>query len=133
MNTTRFSDQEMIEDLLSNQKFITDDHGLYTADGQYIYRGTNFWVYENTDHYLHIYDADYNEIDRVDLYELPGMGKPVSVSYHISSDQVIIEAWESGTNRKFHYWFNKSEIGSGAIQPQLFIDYDQEYTEQGKI
>ena len=115
----------------NNQQDVTTDYGFYTADGQYIYRGGNMWLDNGSDHYLHIYDENYNEIDRLDLLELPGMEKISSASYHIASDRVLIEAIDS-TSRRFYHWFDKSEIGSGNIQPKLIIDYKDEFTEKGK-
>lgn len=113
----------------SNPQLLTEDIGFMTSDEHYIYRGGNLWT-DAADHYLHIYDADYNELDKIDLQEVLGEGRLLSASYHIAEDRAFIEISQTTSDQGFRaycYWFDKAEIGSGNIAVHPIEDHDTRY------
>ena len=111
-----------------NPRMLSTDYGVIVTDGEYIYRGADFWIPNNPDHYLHIYDADYNELDKIDLNELPGVTDPWMFAYYPTmGDRVLLMDNGMRSGHRYLYWFDKSQIGSGAIEVHPIVDFEDEY------
>jgi hypothetical protein len=111
-----------------NPRMLSTDYGIIATDGEYIYRGADYWIPNNPDHYLHIYDADYNELDKIDLNELPGVTDPRMFAYYPTmGDRVLFMENGLRSGRSYMFWFDKSQIGSGAIEVHPVMDFEDEY------
>jgi len=112
----------------SNPRLLGNNYGTVLSDGEYIYRGGFLWLEDGEDHFLHIYDADYNELDTVDLCLIPGITTPWMFAYYPTmDDRVLILTSSKGEKRFRLYWFDKSQIGSGAIEVHPVMDFEDEY------
>ena len=109
----------------SHMELLSDRAAMYAADEQYIYLTPYYFTEGREDDCIHICDPAMNELDCIDLSEL---GDPASFSsvncFPVNSDQVflILRVREADGVVFHYYWFSKSEIGSGNIEPHPFFD-----------
>lgn len=112
----------------SDPQPLSTGDGIYASDSQYLYVGANFWDPNSNDHYLRIYNNEFEVVDQYDLYELPGITKPKTVTYYATmGEQVLVYVRGVGDSRQHLMYFDKAEIGSGNIQVHEFFSYEKEY------
>ena len=101
--------------------------GCFSADERYIYKVPEFYSGGEKDPYVHIWDADMNELDRIDLTELADPAQySMACCMSGSGDQAFLGLWlreDTGPAYRY-YWFSKSDIGSGNIELHRFFDND---------
>ena len=112
----------------SDPECVWEGYGFFTADENYIYCEANVWRSGGEDHWLHILDGDFNELDRIDICELRGSGHtPSFICQPSRSGTVFISFWaappEGGSQCRYIFGFDRSEIGSGHIAVTPILDY----------
>ncbi|MDY3286975.1 MAG: DUF3502 domain-containing protein [Eubacteriales bacterium] len=109
----------------SGAELVLEGFGDYSADDRYFYRVPSLGTFDGENRALRIYDAEGNEQDSVDLYGLMPADSIRAAGIMVpAGEQAIL--WlrgGEGEQRVYLYWFDKSEIGTGAIAMHPLLNY----------
>ncbi len=117
----------------SEQTLLWEGLYYFISDEQYIYRRVVSTENREANRKIEICGQDGTQLDMIDMGEI---GDVSDVSFHVSTgSRVLVEACTNngGKLRYGLYWFDKSEIGSGAAAIHPFFDYGiSEYSDSGR-
>jgi len=101
---------------------------IATADEQYIYMGEPIIGKPTAEQKLSIYDHELNLIDTISYEGLyaPETKYAECDFFPLSGEKIILKTFEKGIST--YYCFDRTEIGTGNIIPQPFLQYSEEST-----